>query len=1243
MTDFNATSGNDSFPGTAGTVDSVSYASATSAVSVNLAVSTAQATGGSGADTLISIENLIGSGFDDRLAGNADANVLNGGAGNDMLLAGGGNDTLIDGQGRNVIDGGTGVDTLSFASSASGVSVDLSNPGLQARFVFDNFSGSSAASIAGAQAVSLAVNAGSSFAAEFATDIDLRTPANGQGGLISGLQTGGSRFTIQFEAVLTAVSPNWMPFVDISNNGAIANRIWIGVMPNGGALYISIGDPFGQNFVLNSPTSPPTGQKLAIAVTFDAGTVSLLVNGSVVASGIAGFGAVADAVRTHNYISYSPQYGTTQAQIDNLQFWNRALSTAEISGNIIYNVENITGGSAGDTLVGDIGSNTLDGGAGDDTLSGNDNADTLTGGAGNDTLNGGTGVDTAVYSGIRADYAVSGGGAFIGITDTVTGNGDEGTDTLANFEFVRFADGTVSVAQIYNRAPIITSNGGGATAATSLAENQTAVTTVAASYADAGTTLVYSIIGGADAALFQIDSSTGALSFTSGRNFEAPGDAGANNIYDVIVRSSDGSLFDEQAIAITITNANEAPTILSGGTGAISENAAAAVYQISAGDPDAGSVFTYSLTGIDAALFNVSAAGAVNFKTPPNFEAPTDAGGNNVYDITVNASDGALSASRAVAITVTNVDEAPVAVADIVTINEGAVSANLVAPLLGNDSAAEPGDTRRIIAVSTLGTIGGVAFDETTQTLVYTADPFNTLGQGDTGSDSFTYTIADGLGLTSTATVTLSITGLTTADVFGTPGIDTLNGRTFGAIMYGGLSNDIYNVVSTLDRAIELSGGGFDTIRTTLSNYTTPDFVDRLVYIGTGDFTGIGNAGRNILIGGPGNDWLDGSFAPDIMEGGAGDDTYIVDFATATDSDTVTEAFGEGWDTVRSSVPYVLPDNVEVLHITGTKGFAGTGNNLDNAIYGNAGNNALAGLAGDDLLVGYAGADTLDGGTGADTMTGGLGNDIYRVDDTGDTIIELADEGTDTVQTDLNVYSLATIDDVENLVFTGVGSFTGTGNAFSNVITGGVGNDVLDGGIGLDVLIGGLGDDSYFVDAAGDKITEKTGEGTDTAFATADSYVLPSQVENLTYVGAGNFTGTGNFMANILTGGDGNDWLDGGLANDQLFGGDGIDTLLGGNGNDRLDGGLGADTLTGGANNDIFVLSKTGANGDTITDFVGNGASAGDSLLLTGWGAGTVWALTAIPGQLQITDGVDGTIAFVNVAGAIHTTDVVFG
>ena len=85
------------------------------------------------------------------------------------------------------------------------------------------------------------------------------------------------------------------------------------------------------------------------------------------------------------------------------------------------------------------------------------------------------------------------------------------------------------------------------------------MTTVTASDPDAGATLTYSISGGADAAKFSIDAETGALSFIAAPNFEAPTDAGANNVYDVIVQVSDGTLTDTQSIAVTVTNRNEAP------------------------------------------------------------------------------------------------------------------------------------------------------------------------------------------------------------------------------------------------------------------------------------------------------------------------------------------------------------------------------------------------------------------------------------------------------------------------------------------------------------------------------------------------------------------------------------------------------------------------------------------------------------------------------------------------------------
>lgn len=114
-------------------------------------------------------------------------------------------------------------------------------------------------------------------------------------------------------------------------------------------------------------------------------------------------------------------------------------------------------------------------------------------------------------------------------------------------------DVAISVTNV-NEAPAITSNGGGDTASLSIAENVAAVTTVTATDPDAGTTLTYAITGGADAALFQIDAATGALSFRKAPNFERAADAGSNNVYEVIVSSSDGTATDTQTLSVTVTD-----------------------------------------------------------------------------------------------------------------------------------------------------------------------------------------------------------------------------------------------------------------------------------------------------------------------------------------------------------------------------------------------------------------------------------------------------------------------------------------------------------------------------------------------------------------------------------------------------------------------------------------------------------------------------------------------------------------
>ena len=114
------------------------------------------------------------------------------------------------------------------------------------------------------------------------------------------------------------------------------------------------------------------------------------------------------------------------------------------------------------------------------------------------------------------------------------------------------------------------SNGGGAAASVSVAENTTTVTTVTSTDVDGGSP-VYSILAGGDGAKFSIDSTTGALAFLAAPNFEAPTDANADNVYELTVQATDGSLTDTQAISVTVSNVS--PTVISTtGTATVSAN-----------------------------------------------------------------------------------------------------------------------------------------------------------------------------------------------------------------------------------------------------------------------------------------------------------------------------------------------------------------------------------------------------------------------------------------------------------------------------------------------------------------------------------------------------------------------------------------------------------------------------------------------------------------------------------------------
>ena len=322
--------------------------------------------------------------------------------------------------------------------------------------------------------------------------------------------------------------------------------------------------------------------------------------------------------------------------------------------------------------------------------------------------------------------------------------------------------------------------------------------------------------------------------------------------------------------------------------------------------------------------------------------------------------------------------------------------------------------------------------------------------------------------------------------------------------------------------------------------------------------SGLGNGLDNILTGNDAANRLDGRFGADVMRGGLGNDTYVVDQA----GDRVSELAGQGTDKVESAISYTLAAALENLTLTGYRSIDATGNQLDN------------------VLIGNFGVNRLDGRGGADRMSGGLNDDIYVVDNVGDVVIE-ADgpgDGTDTIESAIS-YVLGA--NLENLTLTGAKPINGTGNGLENILTGNSAANILDGGGGYDVMRGGLGNDTYFVDAIGDRVIEDSaGGGIDQVISSA-TFELGGNIENLTLTGTAS-NGTGNALANRIVGNEG--------AND-LFGADGDDTLIGAGGNDQLYGQAGNNRLDGGAGDDVV---RAGDGNDTMT-----GGSGVDHFIFT--------------------------------------------
>ena len=197
-----------------------------------------------------------------------------------------------------------------------------------------------------------------------------------------------------------------------------------------------------------------------------------------------------------------------------------------------------------------------------------------------------------------------------------------------------------------NSAPVISSGN-----TYSVAENTTAIGSVSATDAD-GDSLTY-ILQGDDSSLVSLTGTT--LAFKAAPDFEAPGDANSDNVYEVTIVVSDGSAKDAKDLSITVTNVNEGPQLLAQSAYTVEENNAT-VTTITVSD-SSGDV-AFSLSGTDSAAMTIGAStGVLAFAANPDFEAPADADLNNVYNVTVTAADSAGSNSADVAVTVTDVVE----------------------------------------------------------------------------------------------------------------------------------------------------------------------------------------------------------------------------------------------------------------------------------------------------------------------------------------------------------------------------------------------------------------------------------------------------------------------------------------------------------------------------------------------------------------------------------------------------------
>jgi Ca2+-binding RTX toxin-like protein len=695
---------------------------------------------------------------------------------------------------------------------------------------------------------------------------------------------------------------------------------------------------------------------------------------------------------------------------------------------------------------------------------------------------------------------------------------------------------------------------------------------------DVGDILSYGMTqadGSALPAWLAFDATNGALSGT-------PPDAGVVTLK--LTATDVAGLSATTSFKLTINHVNQAPVLANLIADQTTDEAKPFVLVVPANmftDRDAGDALTYSFLQSDGR--ELPSWLAFDPATGTLSGTPADADTGLLHVKMVATDIAGLEASTVFNLTVNNINQAPVLSSPVA--DQAAAEDTLFSFVIPANTFTDPdaGDTLHYQVKQSNGNAlpSWLVFNPDTHTFGGTPT------HDDVGSLTLKVTAADSGGLLQSNIFSINVAaapdqilvGTAAADVLvggtggdllqglagndslsGGIGNDTLDGGSGADSMRGGTGNDVYVVDYAGDVVIESANAGTDLVQSSIS-YTLGANVENLTLTGSAGVSATGNDLNNLIVGNAGANVINGGGGIDTLMGGAGNDTYVIN----NSSDVIVENADQGMDTVKSSVTIALAANLENLVLVGTSFINGTGNESNNSITGNIE---------DNILIGNGGNDTLYGGGGADTMVGGTGNDTFVVTSLDNVIVEMVNEGTDTVKANI-AFTLGA--NFENLTLTGTAGISGTGNDLNNAIignggnnllTGNAGNDTLNGGAGADTMIGGTGNDTYVVDDAGDVLIENANEGTDTV-KSGITYALLSNFENLVLTGVNPIDGTGNELNNSMTGNAGNN------------------VLVGNAGNDILNGGTGSDTLIGGTGNDVYIVDNAG---DVIKENVDEGS-----------------------------------------------------